>query len=101
MKRRFYQLFLTLGAILLFGYGEVEAQTYPTASHTCGCFYSPNSRRYAAINKLDILLDGVVVYSKTPDNCNDNTRGGHYNIMSTKPSFDLSKTYDILFFLYS
>jgi PKD repeat protein len=103
MKRKFYLFLSLLSTFAIFGTGSVNAQSYSCQGHYYGCSYNNNnSRRYAAINKLQILTSGTNVYEKTPDDCNvspQSNTGGHYNVMSTQPSFTMvsGNTYEVKF----
>ena len=76
MKKLLYQFLMLFTTLSMFGIGEVVAQSYCTANHRFGCQYnSGNSRRYAAINTLNINQGGVQIYSKSPDGCNQAPSG--------------------------
>ena len=55
MKRKIYLFLALLTGFTIFGSGNVNAQTYSCQGHQYGCEYATNSRRYAAINSLEIL----------------------------------------------
>jgi len=101
MKRKIYLFLALLTGFTIFGSGNVNAQTYSCQGHQYGCEYATNSRRYAAINSLEILTGGTSIYKKTPDGCNmpgaSGNGNGHYNVMSTQPSFTLvaGNTYEV------
>lgn len=101
MKRKIYLILTLLSAFTLLGVGSVQAQTYTCLGHYYGCSYNNGATlRYAAINGIEILADGVSVWKKNGDGCNSSPASftnGHYNVMSTTPSFTLvaGTTYEV------
>ena len=70
------------------------AQTYCNANHYFGCGYNTTAYRYSAIEEVTFSQNGTVIYSKSPDGCNDITSTGrntdHFNVINTSPGFKLS-----------
>lgn len=94
MKKIFYQFsaFLVMFIVASFG---ISAQTYTCLGHgTQGCFRSA-TQNAAAINTIEIFKDGVSIFKKAADGCNNGPN--NYNVLSTTPSFTLygGETYEV------
>ena len=86
------KLFILLATVFM---GSTAfAQTYCNANHYFGCGYNTTAYRYSAIEEVTFSQNGTVIYSKSPDGCNDITSTGrntdHFNVINTSPGFKLS-----------
>jgi PKD repeat protein len=86
------KLFMLLATVLMGS--SAFAQTYCNAYHYFGCGYNSTAYRYSAIEEVTFTQNGNVLYSKTPDGCQDiasTTRNSsYYNTINTSPGFKLA-----------